>query len=154
FSFSNIMPGTYLLTASDESPVMQSASAAIEVAGVDRSGLQLVLRPAPTVSGRLVFEGASVPPVLAGFRLPVRSLSTSSVENAPKISPASAQGTWTWTGVLPGRYVVGGPLYLGPNAESMKWALQSVTVDGRDMTDLPLDIATNTAPSEIIVRYS
>jgi hypothetical protein len=54
--------------------------------------------------------------------------------------------------VLPGRYLIGGPLSFGASLDSVTWTLQSVVADGKDFTDLPLDIV-DTAPKEIVVTY-
>jgi len=57
------------------------------------------------------------------------------------------------TNVTPGRYVLGGPLFFGANADSVTWSLASVVVDGRDVTDLPIVIA-DAPPKQAVVTYS
>ena len=68
-------------------------------------------------------------------------------------APADASGGFTIANVAPGRYLVGDSLYLGANAGSLTWSLQSVVVDGRDMTDLPIDVTYDAPPKNIVVTY-
>ena len=63
-------------------------------------------------------------------------------------------GGFSITNVFPGRYVIGGPLSFGPTTDTMTWALQSVIVDGRDVTDLPIDITAETLPKDVVVTFS
>ena len=60
----------------------------------------------------------------------------------------------TVTGVIPGRYVIGGPLFLGANSSSLTWSLASVMVDGRDVTDLPVDIGPGNVPKDVVITYA
>jgi hypothetical protein len=72
---------------------------------------------------------------------------------APQVGATDARGVFAVTRLFPGRYVLGGPLFFGATSDSLTWALQSVTVDGRDMTDLPLDISAETLPKDVVVTY-
>jgi hypothetical protein len=163
FSFDNIGPGSYLLIARSiaaglgpgaQPPPAQFAMASVEVAGVTQSGIQLTMGPALTLSARIAFDGASPAPAMNGRRVPITSLTPGMTGTAaPQVTPTTATGAFTVTGVLPGRYVLGGPLFFGATSDSVTWALQSVVVDGRDVTDLPLDITPDAIPKDIVVTF-
>ena len=150
FGMSALQPTSYLFVARGRGPTAgQFAAASAELAGLDVVRVVLTMKPALTLTGRVVFEGASAPAV-NGRRVPVQAL-TSNVAVTP--TPTDAAGVFTIPSVLPGRYLIGGPLYFGPTTtDSVTWTLQSVVVDGRDITDLPIDIV-DTAPKEIVVTY-
>jgi uncharacterized protein (DUF2141 family) len=156
FTFANVSPGTYAITALGAGPVAgQFANTTIEVAGADVLGVQLPLRPSLSIRGKVVFQGAASAPALAGRRIPVRSVS-SGLRGAPEfnVTPTNQTGGFTISNIFPGRYVIGGPLAFGPTPDTMMWSLESVVIDGRDVTDLPVDISAETAPKDVVVTYS
>ena len=156
FSFTGVPPGAYTLLARGTGPQgALFASSPIEMAGVDQSGVQLQLRPALSFQARIAFEGSATPPAsMSGIRVAVRSLTAGSdASTPPQVAPTSARGTFSVTGLVPGRYVVGGQTFFGASIDSVTWALQSVSVDGRDMTDLPIDITADAMPKDVIVTF-
>jgi hypothetical protein len=153
FSVPGVPPGSYLLSVNGTGPLAgQFAAAQVEVAGADISGVQLTMRPALSFSGTLAFQGTSMAPSLAGRRVPVRALTASATGGSPQSSVTDNTGRFTVTNVVPGRFVMGGSLGLGPTSDTMNWVLQSVRIDGRDATDLPIDIA-DAPPKDVIVIY-
>jgi 5-hydroxyisourate hydrolase-like protein (transthyretin family) len=158
FQMAAIAPGSYTVTSRrtlQGSPGTQFAVATIEVAGVDQPDIPLVLRPAMTLTGRLAFDGASPAPALGGQRIPFRSLTPAVASFAtPQVTPTSPTGAFSIAGVTPGRFVIGGPLTFGATTASVTWALESVLADGRDITDLAIDITAESLPKEVIVTFS
>jgi hypothetical protein len=53
--------------------------------------------------------------------------------------------------LVPGAYVIGNLPFLGASAASVTWGLESVVVDGKDVTDLPVAIAAEAMPKEVVV---
>ena len=157
FSFTDA-PGRYVVTATGTGPQQgQFASAVVDLAGADVFGLQLLMRPTMTVNGQLVFEGRATAPSPAGRRIPFRQFGSTSAPSGlggPVLSPTSPTGTFTLTGVVPGRYQIGGPLAFGPTADTMTWALKSVLVDEADVTDRLLEVSGDTPPKNIVVTYT
>ncbi len=156
FTFPNVMPGNYAIRALGAGPMAgQFAATTVEVAGADVFGVQLMFQPALSFNGRLVFQGAKVAPALAGRRIPIKSASPplSGAPN-PAVTPTDQMGGFSITNVFPGRYVIGGPLSLGATTDSVTWALESVIVDGRDVTDLPIDITAEALPKDVVVTFS
>lgn len=159
FTLPNLSPGSYSLIVTafagpaGTAPVFGAAT--VDVIGVDQSGIQLALQPALSFSARIAFEGNATAPPLAGYRIAVRQLPPLMLSApGPVVPPTSATGAFTVTGVIPGRYVIGGPLFLGPNSSSLTWALASVTVDGRDVTDLPVEIGPGNVPKDVVITYA
>jgi hypothetical protein len=151
FVLSGIAPGTYTIRATSRDGYL--ASETIEVTGADRSGIQLTLRPPLTLTGRIAFEGAAVPPALDGHRVPIRALGAGSSGSTPSMSVTDTSGAFRIARLMPGRYLIGGPVFFGASDASVTWALTSVTVDGGDVTDLPFEITADAPPGEIVVTY-
>jgi protocatechuate 3,4-dioxygenase beta subunit len=151
FGVAGLPPGSYLFVARGRGPTAgQFAAATSEISGLDVARIALTMKPGLTLTGRLVFDGAPAPSV-ANRRVPAQALTSSPGGVTSTVTDAA--GVFTIPSVLPGRYLIGGPLYFGPTTtDSVTWTLQSVVADGRDITDLPLDII-DTAPKEIVVTY-
>jgi hypothetical protein len=58
------------------------------------------------------------------------------------------------SGLVPGRYVIGNAPFFGASTASVIWGLESVTVDGKDATDLPITISPESVPKEVSVVLS
>ena len=155
FSFTNA-PGTYSLTATGSGAQQgQFASATIEIAGADVFGVQLLMRPTMTVNGQLAFEGRANAPSVTGRRVPFTVIGAGLERvGGPTASATNQTGGFTITNVVPGRYLIGGPLSLGPTSDTMTWALKSVVVDGADVTDRILEISSDVPVKNIVVTYT
>jgi hypothetical protein len=145
-------PGSYTLMARGAAGPQngQFAFTVVDVSGVDVTGVQLTLQPPLSFAGRLTAAGTSSVPALAGHRIQVRSLSRAS-DGAAQVTPTTPAGEFTVTGLVPGRYVIGNAPFFGASAASVTWGLESVMVDGRDVTDLPVSISPESLPKEVIV---
>jgi hypothetical protein len=115
--------------------------------------LVVPLGPGPRLTGRVEFDGASgqpTGPTLAtirifldpadGSRLPDRTL-------ALFTGHPDENGEFATYGVPPGRYVVG---VGGPPAG---WFLESVTYQGRDISDTPIELGTKDATG-VVITYT
>lgn len=150
FGMAGIPPGSYVAVARGTGPTAgHFAATAVELAGEDVARVTLTLRPALALNGRLAFEGTT-PPALAGRRIPIQPLK--SPVGSITASLTDANGVFSVASIVPGRYLIGGPLPFGASADSVIWTLQSVVADGRDITDLPLEIV-DSVPREIVVTY-
>ncbi|MCR4375858.1 MAG: carboxypeptidase-like regulatory domain-containing protein [Acidobacteria bacterium] len=151
-----VAPGTYTVLARASGPAAgQFAYARIDVGGTDVSGVQLTLQPPLSMAGRVVAKGASAAPSIAGQRMQVRALNVSSTGGglSPQVSPTSATGEFTVTNLVPGRYVIGSTPFFGASAASVTWGLQSVVVDGADVTDLAVTIAADAMPKDVVITF-
>jgi hypothetical protein len=162
FQFANVLPGTYLLRANGGGPVavpgappqsvQQLAVATVDVNGADVMGIQLVMRPGATLPGRVVFRGSAAQTAPAGWRLPVRTFGPTTT-TVPTALPVNEAGAFSLTNLFPGTYLIGGQPALGPTTDAMTWSLESVVIDGRDVTDLPVEIA-DVPPQSLVVTFT
>ncbi len=146
FDFPSLKPDTYLVTAIG---VGRLGTKVVEVGSGSDQTISLVLRPPATIAGRVVLEGTgSVRPPTDGFRVGFRGLTgIPQGQQQPMPMPANDQGTFVFTGVVGGRYVISGA---GPG----DWALQSVVVDGRDVTDRVIDVDADAPPKQVVITYT
>ena len=155
FNFPSVLPGSYAVLSQGMGPnANHYAMATAEVAGTDVQGLQLTMRPMMSLPGRMEFRSSGVAPTLAGRRIPVRAINAISGAPAPIVSATTDRGAFTISSILPGTYVIGAALSFGPTSDSITWALESVIADGRDITDLPIELMPDALPKDLVVTYS
>lgn len=153
----NLEPGRYVISVR----TLQNLSAlvAVDASGGDVTGVSMTLSPAMMLTGRVVFEGTN-PPSPSGVSVPLtplRSVIDANVNGPgvrPTVAPSDRTGAFRVTDIIPGRYVFGGAVYLGPNTTTTTWALQSVMAGERDITDLPVDLTAETLPKELVVTFT
>jgi protocatechuate 3,4-dioxygenase beta subunit len=146
FSSGSLSPGPYTVMATaDATPGRPAlwARADVMVSGGQPASVALVLQPAMTLTGKVVFEGSSLTPPkdLSSLAVFFRAVAPDEASTATKIDAA---GGMTITGVIPGRYRVSGSVPSGP-AIGPWWSVKSVVFDGRDVTDLPFEIGGGNA---------
>jgi hypothetical protein len=151
-------PGSYAVlarTAAVQGGQGHYGTAHVDLAGVDVSGVTLTLQPPLQLAGRVVAKGTSAAPSLAGQRLQMRplGLANSSGALAPLVSPTTPTGEFTVTNLVPGRYVIGNTPFFGASTASVTWGLESVVVDGADVTDLPVTIAADAMPKDVAITF-
>ena len=129
------------------------ATADVLADGGKPSHIQMVLQPGLSISGRVVFEGASGPPAnLTRMSLTVTPVGVppmTSDAQAPPPAAVDASGRFTIRGVMPGRYtiaVAGG----APDG----FVLRSAVFDGRDVLDIPFEIGPQDQPAAGIVTLT
>lgn len=136
FTVRNVPPGRYLAVARSggrrrENPLFAVQS--ITVAGGELSGLTMMLSAGATVGGAVVFESSTLPPEDALSRV---RISTRAVQTMPFGSGGStgvgADGTFELANVP-----MGAQLFRVDAPDP--WVLKTIYVDGRDMTDVPLE---------------
>jgi protocatechuate 3,4-dioxygenase beta subunit len=81
------------------------ASADMPISGQDVNGIVLALRPGMTVSGKIVFEGKTTPPPeLTRVMVGLGVATNDGLAASGPARPAAADGTFSVTGITPGRY--------------------------------------------------
>ena len=144
----------------------------LDVRGRDLTNLQVQLQPGMIVRGRVVLDASAGP----GFDITTASVTLSPVVTSPMgggnaqeaaamailgamtgagASP-SADGTFEVKGVVPGRYRIGAlaPGLLPGVAVTPTWMVVGVTVSGRDVADLPVEIRPNEGLRDVVVTVS
>jgi hypothetical protein len=149
-------PGSFTLVARAPGvPIGHFAYAQVDMAGVDVTGVQMTLQPPLTFAGRLSAKGTAALSSLAGHRIQVQPLSRAiGGMAAPQVTPTTVTGEFTVSGIVPGRYIIGNTPFFGASTASVVWGLESVWVDGKDVTDLPVTITTESVPKEVSVVLS
>ena len=120
------------------------AERTIVITDHDELGVSLPMKEGLRLSGRLQFDGSAAPPAFDRFAIFVASVDTlnGSRTNAP--SGVAADGTFRTVGLSPG------PYQLRLSGTVSPWRLKSVRADGRDVTDIPIDVQDADIPDIVI----
>jgi len=157
FSFRNVRPGSYRVLARSSdvedgggvNPQISYALADIRVDGADHQ-LTLQMRPAITVRGRSVFEGAGKPPeTLTGLSVILVPPGTANL-GAGQSGATREDGTFSITGVIPGSYAVE---FVNRGLKYGDWAQARASLNGRDLLDGPGDVSADAA-NELVLTYT
>jgi protocatechuate 3,4-dioxygenase beta subunit len=143
FTLASVPAGEYslqvVITSRGATAIAEAASIPIVVTGNDITGLRITTSKGAVISGRVIWEGTS--PKTPQF--PTNPLRVGVTVADPSGLSLGLGSDPNATGELDdsGRFRLGGVsgrVFLsGPNANG--WTLKSVTVEGRDVTDAPLD---------------
>jgi hypothetical protein len=156
FSATTIPPGDHTLEARSraraDTTANEFASLPLSVSG-DIANLRIVTGKGTTISGRVVFEGTSTRSSDFG---PPR-VQTQQTDPARQGFPF-AGGDLQARGVLDdaGNFELAGQsgrVFLSVTAGSM-WLLKSVTIDGEDVTDTPLDLGGKPSLTGVVIRMT
>jgi len=150
-----LRPGAYTLIAR-----LGDATGTIDFSVDGRDLPDLVLRLSPTsattitLSGRVVFDGATLAPPasLAGS---VRVNLMTPRQMGPLSATTGADGTFTIAGIDPGRYQMRVSLLNQPPARTgPSWQLKSAVINGKDVSDALLDLALGEKLSDVVVTFT
>ena len=113
--------------------------------GQPLSGYVLRLQPGLTLSGRVGFDAVSATPPkdFASVSVSVRPAGDAGLLTSLTMGAAqmNENGSFTVTGLVPGHYVVMATVATaGAPADSLTWLGQTIVIDGRDFSDLPIEI--------------
>jgi hypothetical protein len=139
FTIAGVPPGEYTLDAlrtpavGNKSAVSEFASMPLTVAGTDISGLRVTTSRGAVISGRVVWEGAAPKP--NNPRVGVLSMNPASSAVTAAIDPnmngrIDGDGGFQIGGVF-------GRVLLTTNIRG--WAVKSVRLEGREITNVPVD---------------
>jgi hypothetical protein len=156
FAIAGVPRGSYTLRVRQRSARVRGefASVPLILDGDDVGGLRIVTSAGTTISGRIVFDGiATRPPTneLRVFALPPGlagggwAAMGSSVYDFPPDGTVAADGRFQITGAS-------GRVQLDVRAQG--WALKSVMLDGRDVTDEALDVTAMSSLSGVEITLT
>jgi hypothetical protein len=147
FSVSGVTPGTYLIAARAGNPTAPTWWAD-ETVSVDGRNLQLEmrLRPALVVSGKIVFEGASPPPDLNSIRVGLAS--RGGIVRVGNSTTVNADGTFTLPGITPDRY------QLNLIGVASPWVPASSIIKSTEMLDAAVTIEATDRISDWLIRMT
>ncbi len=140
----------------------------VVVDGRDQSGVTLALQEGKSVSGTIVYEGGTPPANRAQTRVMLANLPTGSSPNdvaasmfggSTLIASAGADGTFSIKGVTPNKYrlsVLTSGMMVNPLAPPVPgaWVLKSAMLNGRDISDVPLEVSANDDVSGIVATFT
>jgi hypothetical protein len=148
FAIANVPPGRYMLRArGDDHEVGQFASQPLTVGEADLTDVTVILAAPASIAGTLSFPGAdSQLPDLTQIRITAPSLEPL-VGGQPQ-ARVDKEGHFTIEGVPAGAHLI------RPNGNTRGWVLKSVTVDGRDITDTPLELRSGQQLSNVALTFT
>ncbi|HEY2152736.1 MAG TPA: carboxypeptidase regulatory-like domain-containing protein, partial [Vicinamibacterales bacterium] len=149
FAINGVPPGRFTLRArGNDSDTPQFASQPVTVNGDDLSGITVVLSGGATVSGTVTFQTASTStPDLSQFRISAPPVDQGSFGPQPN-ARVDKDGHFTLEGVP-----AGGHLFRsGGNARG--FILKSVTVNGRNVTDTPVELRSDETVSGVAIVFT
>lgn len=142
FTISNVTPGKYTIVARTEGGGNATGSrTAMQSLVVTGEEVNVALTPTPGVqlSGTLTLEGSgtAVPKTLSGFRVNPSALDSVLAQPRLARAPEGAEsGQFSVPDVMAGRYIIRATAPAG-------WTMKSVYIDGRDVTDQPIEVKTD-----------
>ena len=149
FTIDNVPPGRYVLWARSRAGRGEGAdyaAHALVVGGQDIANLVVPLSPGATISGVVSFDASAQRPPDDPSRI---RLSLPAIDPVPfggnQSSRVGPDGRFEVTGVPAGRRFIRVP---NPPAG---WSLEAVIVDGRDVTDEPLDVRNGQTITQVQV---
>ena len=149
FTFRTLPPGHYAITARALSSSARPGTSPAEsvgfgrteviVAGDDISGLTIPLRPAITISGRVVFNGSAAAPLLPSLRVPIAAMAFGASAGIMLPGVMIDGDRFSITGAVPGIYRFPTPPR-GMRAAIGSWWLESLVVNGKELLDGELEL--------------
>jgi hypothetical protein len=135
FAFNGVAPGRYVLRArSDDSVEAQYAVQALTVGPSDLDDLTVILDAGATIRGSVVFQGSAGQGLDASQLRVTAPLVDGTDNGSSRVTRVDRDGSFSLNGIEAGAHL------LRPQAAPRGWILKTVLVDGRDVTDAPLDL--------------
>lgn len=161
FRYTNVTAGRYTITAKRPAEPPLWAQVDVDVSATDVKGLELRLRPALTISGRVYFDGKSVAPQnLASVRLSLAPPNGSGGGMANQtnyglgtsiVVVADEDGLFRAPGIIPGEYIA--TAFIPGNTPATGWWLKSVMINGVNAVDVPATIG-DTNLRDVVFTFS
>jgi hypothetical protein len=129
----------------------------VDVMGEDVVGVSLVLQPAMTLTGRVVFEGTTAEAVSDSrtLRIVLNSTGSAVLAGVPPSTAVGESGRFTIPNIVPGRYTfAASALSLVGGSPPGIWTLASAMAGERDLVDYPLDVRAGQPIPDVVVTYS
>jgi hypothetical protein len=154
FTLNNLAPGRHALLAVQFGKTPNWARATFATAGGDVTGLEIQLRPAPVVSGRLVTAGMSagdLPEALIGTRIRLQMTAPTQISAGTTPAPVASDGTFTIQNMVGGTYVLS---VQTPNATADRpWVMESAMLGGVDLVRQPFVLDSGT-PAGLVITMT
>jgi hypothetical protein len=163
----SVAPGHYVLFArgtdraipakpGEANPVFW-AQQEIDVRGEETLAVQLVLQPALSISGRVVFEGTTADALYdaKNVKIMMTGVGVSSVTAGQPPAAIDADGRFAIQNVIPGQYrLTASALSLPGTAAGGIWSLTSAISGGRDLLDYALEVRPGQPVTDVVFSYT
>jgi len=149
FTIANVPPGRYTLRArGTDSDPPEFASTPVTVTGQDMNDLSVILNPGGTISGTVSFSGtAGATPDLSQFRVTAPSADQS--DFGPQSNGrVDKDGNYSIIGVSAGAH------FIRSAGAARGFILKSVTINGRTVTDEPLQVRSGETIANVNVVFT
>jgi hypothetical protein len=172
FTMGGLAPGRYLLAVQGSSGLVAAAPAPlggrggpplpvmdlwaqeeITVSGEDISNVRFSLTPGMAISGRVAFEGTAPPPDFTSVRISVTPPPTTTTVMGLSSTQVATDGTFKLSGAAPGQYLMSAALAFATSANPT-WMLKSVTADGRNVQDSPLEVRPGIDVDNAVITFT
>jgi hypothetical protein len=149
FSIANVPPGRYVLRARGANwDTPQYAQQPISVNGVDVDDLTVVLAAGGEIAGTVSFQAGSTPvPDVTQVRITAPSVDQGSLGPQPN-ARVDKDGNFALVGVPAGSHLI------RTNGNLRGWALKSVTIGGRDITDVPIALRSGETIANVEIVFT
>ena len=153
FAVSGVAPGQHTLRIQTRAGAdSEAATVPVNVSG-DIDNLSVTLRPGASVTGRVIFDGTAPRTAPGGLASPRVTLQQG--ESNPVLamlgsgSPGEidADGNFKMTGAS-------GRVFFAVTGLSPAWAIRSVTLDGDEIVDTPIDFTGKTSVSDVRITLT
>jgi hypothetical protein len=149
FSMVNVPPGRYVLRArGEDAATAQYAAEPLTVGEADITGLTVILTPGGSISGAVAFPPAATDlPDFEQIRIAAPSLEPD-MPGGQGQTRVAKDGTFRLDGVAAGQHLIRAQNGL------RGWSLKSVVIDGRDVTDLPVEVRSGQHLADVTVTFT
>lgn len=158
FTLTGVAPGEYSLEVRPQNLAGRSnlefGSTSVVVAGTDITGVRIVTGKGATITGRVIFEGTA-PRGNAGqgqLRVYANAADPSRVTFAGITADPRTNGTLDENGNFQLTGMTGRVFLLVPTPGG--WTTKSVTLDGEDITDEPLELTGKQSVTGVVIRMT
>jgi Carboxypeptidase regulatory-like domain len=141
FTISGLTPGDYMLRVNLPGGG-ESAMAPVTIADSDVNDIQLIAQKSSTVRGRVLFDGSAAPPGASTLRIFFQPDSPMGVGGN-----AQVKDDFTFEATMP-------PGHARVSLFAGDWRLDTVRLDGADVTDSGFDVLPNGATSRVEIGLS
>jgi hypothetical protein len=150
FTINNVPPGRYTLRARADDTVTPSyAAQPITIANADMPDLTIILAPAATISGTVTFVGTQSAQLPDITQVRVTAPSSESGTLGPTANArVGRDGRFTIEGVPAGQHLI------RTQGAQRGWMLKSVTVDGRETIDTPLELRSGASVTGVALVFT
>lgn len=143
----NLLPGRFSVGVRSASTATWGGRV-VDVNGVDIPDMVLTLGPAPSITGRVVFEPGDVAPLnLASVGVQMLLRPT----NGSLPVRVAADGTFRFAVVEPGRYRLTASVAA---ANRGPWSVKSIMSKGVDLLDAPIEVGAAEGLTDVVVTFT